>query len=163
MKRGVLVLVATAFLVATLVVAGCSGDDDDNGGSTAGTAATATTAPPAAATAAPTATTATQAAPPAATATTGAAGGGATTMNLVDLGYSPASLTGRVGQEVTLNVRNTGALPHTFTIDGVVDSGSLAAGGGATVRFTPSQAGPLVFYCTIHGLGAMSGAMIVSQ
>jgi plastocyanin len=153
MRRFVLGLVAAGFLVAVIAVTACSDDDDNNGSGAA--AATATSAPAAA--------TATIAPPAAPTAIPAAPNtGGAVAMNIVDLGYSPSTLTGRVGQPVSLAVRNTGNLPHSFTIDGVVESGTLQGGGQTTIQFTPGQAGALTFYCTIHGVAGMSGTMTVS-
>ena len=79
----------------------------------------------------------------------------------LDNSFSPASLAARSGQVVTINVRNDGQRPHTFTIDGVVDSGRLAAGESKTVEFTPT-AGSLTFYCMVHGAAQMSGSLSVS-
>jgi plastocyanin len=63
---------------------------------------------------------------------------------------------------VTVNVKNDGQRPHSFTIDGVVDTGRLDAGQSKTVEFTPSSAGSLAFYCTIHTAAVMSGTVTVS-
>ena len=78
-----------------------------------------------------------------------------------DFSYSPAQLSTIVGQPLTINVTNAGPAPHTFTISGVADSGSIAAGQSRSVQLTPSQAGNLIYYCTIHGQGAMSGTLSV--
>jgi len=66
------------------------------------------------------------------------------------------------GQAITLNVSNGGQFPHTFTITGVADSGTLSAGTSKPVTFTPSQAGTLTFFCMIHGQATMSGTITVS-
>jgi plastocyanin len=125
--------VLVAPLVGLLVLsAACGGDDDDGGGA----AATATTAP----TPAP------------------------VVLNVVTLdnSFNPATSSARAGQKVTVNVKNDGQRPHSFTIDGVVDTGRLDAGQSKTVEFTPSSAGSLAFYCTIHTAAVMSGTLTVS-
>ena len=91
---------------------------------------------------------------------TAAPGPGA--VSIVDFGYAPPQLTVRAGEKVTLGLRNSGQSPHTFTIDGLVDSGTMAAGASKTIEFTATQAGTLTFYCTIHGKGTMSGTLAVS-
>ena len=83
-------------------------------------------------------------------------------VEMFDFGYTPSSLQSTAGQALTLNIDNVGAAPHTFTIDGVVDSGSIAAGASGSVTFTPSQAGTFTFYCTIHGAASMSGQLTVT-
>ena len=80
----------------------------------------------------------------------------------LDNSFNPATASARAGQKVTVNVKNDGQRPHTFTIDGVVDSGRLNAGESKMVEFTPSSAGSLAFYCTIHTAAVMSGTLTVS-
>jgi plastocyanin len=129
-------LLASVLVVPALLLlsVACGGDDDDDGA--------AADAP----TAAPTAT----AAP--------------TVLNVatLDNSFNPATSSARAGQKVTVNVKNDGQRPHSFTIDGVVDTGRLDAGQSKTVEFTPSAAGSLTFYCTIHSAAVMSGTMTVS-
>ena len=83
-------------------------------------------------------------------------------VKMVDFAYEAKPLTGRVGQAITLNLMNNGAQPHTFTIAGLVDSGRVEPGQSKTITFTPTQAGPLTFFCTVHGQAAMSGTLTVS-
>lgn len=85
----------------------------------------------------------------------------ATRVTIVDFSYAPAELTARAGQPVTLNVVNNGQAPHTFTITGVADSGTVSAGQSKAVTFTPAAAGTLEFFCTIHGAAVMSGKLTV--
>jgi plastocyanin len=82
-------------------------------------------------------------------------------VQMAEFSYTPNSLTNNVNDPATVTVTNTGREAHTFTINGVVDSGSIAAGQSRAVQFTPTQAGMLTFYCTIHGLNVMSGRMNV--
>jgi plastocyanin len=82
---------------------------------------------------------------------------------VADFNYSPNNLTARAGQQVQVTVRNNGQLPHTFTIDGVANTNTIAAGATGTASFTPSATGTLVFYCTIHGRQTMSGQLTVTS
>jgi plastocyanin len=81
---------------------------------------------------------------------------------MADFSYSPASLTGTVGRAISLDLRNGGQTPHTFTIDGLVESGNMNPGQTMNVSFTPTQAGTLVYYCRVHGRAAMSGELRVT-
>ncbi len=83
-------------------------------------------------------------------------------VSIIDFGYSPSRLAASAGSELTLNVTNTGNVDHTFTITGLTDSGDLASGGNFQATFTPTEAGTLVFFCTIHGEAAMSGDLVVT-
>jgi plastocyanin len=89
-------------------------------------------------------------------------GGGGTEVEMVDFGYEPRTLSARAGQAVSLTVVNEGDQPHTFTIAGLVDSGRVEAGQSKSVSFTPTQAGTLTFFCTIHGQASMSGTVTVN-
>jgi len=138
-------------LILVIVIAGAlvaCGDDGDGGGASA--------SPTSAAVAAASPTTAASTNPPA------SSGGGANNVTIADFNYSPARFNARAGQATRLTVTNGGNTPHTFTIDGVVDSGSLAVGANKVIEFTPSQAGTLVYYCAIHGRATMSGQITVA-
>jgi plastocyanin len=96
---------------------------------------------------------------PEATPTEGAA---QLTMTLADFNYTPATLSVRPGQTVNVNVTNGGQAPHTFTIDGVVDTTRLGAGEAKAVTFTAPASGTLTYYCTIHTAARMSGQLTIS-
>jgi plastocyanin len=133
-----LLLVSAIAVMSALLVA--CGDDDDDDGSTA----------------APTV-------PAEETAASGDGGAAAAEqVNMIDFGFEPSSLSATAGEEVTLELTNSGELPHTFTIDGLVDSMEVPAGESATISFTPSEAGTLTFFCTIHGAATMSGELTVN-
>ena len=125
-------LVLAGAAVLLMVVSVGCGGDDGDGGSTS--------APTAAPTAAPV----------------------VLNVSTMDNSFSPGTASARAGQKVTVNVKNDGQRPHSFTIDGVVDTGRLNAGESKTVEFTPSSAGSLAFYCTIHSAAVMSGTINVS-
>lgn len=132
---GRLLVVCVIAMTSALLIA-CGGDDDDDDSS---------------------------AAPTVSADDNGATGGGETLqVNMIDFGYEPETLSASAGDEVTLELTNSGEQPHTFTIDGVVDSMEIAAGESGTVTFTPSEAGTLTFFCTIHGAGTMSGELTVN-
>jgi plastocyanin len=150
-KRYFLAVAAIAVLSLGALAAACGGDDDNapNAGSTGASTGAATGS---------------AGSTGGSNSNTGAGGGnGGTTVAAIDLGYQPTEIEGYVGEEVTIDFKNTGSLPHTFTIDGVVDSGSVAGGGSKMITFTPTSAGELQFYCTVHGKAAMSGTVEVEQ
>lgn len=179
-KRSLPVIIAIAVLSLGMLVAACSDDDDDGGeaatgagqestttaeGSTGSSDSGDATGSDGGTGAEPTATEASEDAEDEPTATTEPdAGGGASTVAVasIDFGYQPATITATSGTEVTVEFANQGERPHTFTIDGLVDSGNIAGGESTTVTFTPAQAGELMFYCTVHGAEMMSGTVDVS-
>jgi plastocyanin len=86
---------------------------------------------------------------------------GAAGVTITDFAFSPGSLTMPAGN-VTLAITNAGQLPHTFTIDGLVNV-DLAPGQSATVGFS-APAGSYRFYCAVAGhvsLG-MTGTLVVT-
>ncbi len=78
-------------------------------------------------------------------------------VNIVDLAFSPASLT--VGAGATVTWANTGALPHTVTgDDGSFDSGFMFTGDTFSRTFT--TAGTFGSLCTLHP--EMVGTIVVT-
>lgn len=132
-KRVPSLIFACAFLALAAFLVSCGGDDDNASSGNAPTVAPG-----------------------------GAGGGAAQEVRMADFSYSPAGLIARAGQTLNLTVRNTGSQPHTFTITGVVDSGTINPGEQRSVSFTPASAGSLTFFCTIHGRGTMSGQLTVN-
>lgn len=134
--------------IGALMLAGCSGGDGGGDATPTRPVPTSTSAPAA----------------PAATASPAPSGGGGTGNNITmaDFSYSPQRFNARVGQPVQLTVTNAGQLPHTFTINDLVDSGSMSAGQTKVITFTPIRAGTLIFFCTIHGQNTMSGQVLVA-
>ena len=89
-----------------------------------------------------------------------AAGGGEPTtvdVNMVELAFEPSEFTIPANTDVTITAVNAGALPHTFTITDVADTGEVPAGDSAsvTVNLPP---GEYEFICTVpgHAEGAWS-------
>ena len=89
-------------------------------------------------------------------------GGGGTEVKMRDFSYDPKTMTARAGQAMTLELKNEGEQPHTFTIAGLVDSQRVEKGQSKTITFTPAQAGSLTFFCTVHGQATMSGTLTVN-
>ena len=89
-------------------------------------------------------------------------GGQVLEVDIVDFGYDPVMLNGEADAEATLNLTNNGDLPHTFTIDGVMDSREVAPGESRSIMFPPTGAGTYTFFCTVHGAATMSGELTLN-
>jgi plastocyanin/mono/diheme cytochrome c family protein len=91
-----------------------------------------------------------------------AAPSGPVEVDMVDLAFNPTELTIPANTDVTIHAVNSGALPHTFTIPDVVDTGELAAGDSkdVTVNLPP---GEYDFHCAVpgHEAAGMVGKLIV--
>jgi plastocyanin len=74
--------------------------------------------------------------------------------------FDPTFIKTKPGAHVTLSF-DAAAIPHTFTIDGVVNQ-SLTAGKPNTVTLTLPTSGPVIFYCAIHQNAGMKGAFYFS-
>jgi uncharacterized cupredoxin-like copper-binding protein len=82
-----------------------------------------------------------------------------------DIKYDTMSITAKVGQPVTVNVQNAGALEHSFVIDALsVKLEHVQAGQTATVTFTPIAAGTYESYCDVpgHKDAGMKGTLTVT-
>jgi plastocyanin len=77
--------------------------------------------------------------------------------------FAPDRLRVPAGAEVTVNVKNTGAVPHTFTIrDLNVDTGGIPPGKAKTVTFTaPDET--TQFICVPHELEGMTGEVVIEN
>ena len=71
--------------------------------------------------------------------------------------YAPSPLTMRVGQVV--NWHNLDSIEHSATLDGVFDSGHIAAFSAHDNAVTMSKAGTFTYHCTIHP--GMVGTIVV--
>ena len=66
--------------------------------------------------------------------------------------FSPESLTVAAGERISLTFKNTGNLPHNFTIGELgVATKTIAGGQTDVVEFTASQSGTFTFYCSLAG------------
>jgi uncharacterized cupredoxin-like copper-binding protein len=98
-----------------------------------------------------------------------ACGGGAQTVGLdlkaEDIKYDTTALTAKVGDTVTVNLQNAGALEHSFLIDELgVKLEKVQPGQTGTVTFTVSKAGTYTFYCDVpgHKEAGMTGTLTVN-
>lgn len=89
------------------------------------------------------------------------AGSGSPTLEMVDNAFSPNNLTVKAGTKVTIQLPNTGKVPHNAQIaglDGNFDSPQavfsspevIMPGKSGTIEFTPSAAGTYKLRCEIH-------------
>jgi plastocyanin len=92
-------------------------------------------------------------------------GGGATTVQLTakDFSFTPATISAKAGQKVTVSFKNDGSVEHNFSISSLKVDKDLEKGASATVSFTPSQAGSIEFFCKYHKVSNnMVGTLTVS-
>jgi plastocyanin len=92
----------------------------------------------------------------------GETAGGPIEVDMVELAFNPAELTIPANTDVTIHAVNSGALPHTFTITDVADTGEVASGASADVTLNLA-AGEYEYFCAIpgHKDGGMVGKLIV--
>jgi plastocyanin/predicted lipoprotein with Yx(FWY)xxD motif len=94
---------------------------------------------------------------PAATPSAAAGGTAASSVQIANFAFAPASLTVKVGATVTWT--NADSTTHTVTADGgSFDSGHLAS--GATFKHTFAKAGTYTYHCAIHA--SMTGTITVT-
>jgi plastocyanin len=85
-------------------------------------------------------------------------GSSGSTITIKDFKFSPAPLTVKVGQKVT--VKNADSTTHTVTAnDGSFNTGDVNAGSSAS--FTAKKAGTFKFHCNIHNY--MTGTLKVTS
>ena len=84
-------------------------------------------------------------------------------MTMGTMDFSPNTLTVAKGTAVTINIKNTSALNHNFSLDAFHVNQNVDAGQSATVTFTPDQAGTYYFYCNVpgHAQAGMVGKLTV--
>ena len=77
--------------------------------------------------------------------------------------FSPNTLTVAKGTKVTINLTNSGPIPHTFTLDAFKINVALDPGKTGTASFTPTAAGTYYFYCAVpgHAAAGMVGKITV--
>ena len=71
-----------------------------------------------------------------------------TTVTVVDYAFDPMCTGASPG--ATLTVKNTGAIPHTFTVTGTSIDVPLAVGETKQVPLTGLAAGTYAVVCTLH-------------
>jgi plastocyanin len=137
-RRAIVTLVLATLL--TLALAACSGGNASSAPSTAASAA-----PPAAS-------------PTAASICEETTDPGDVTASIKDFSFDPADITAKVGQVIAFS--NTGAAPHTVTLDdGSCTTPNINAGAADGIVF--NVAGSYPFHCAIHA--QMKGTIVVSE
>ncbi len=110
----------------------------------------------------------------------GSSSGGSTlNVTMTDFKFDPASYNVTAGQQITVNLKNTGSVAHTWTVmktpisgsysdanasDILFNSDQVQPGSSKTVTFTaPSTAGDYQVICTVPGHleAGMVGHLIV--
>jgi len=79
--------------------------------------------------------------------------------------YEPATISARVGQQVTVTYTNVGQYPHDFVIDELnVRSQTIKPGETATFSFVSNKSGSFSFYCSLpnHLERGMRGTITVN-
>lgn len=73
--------------------------------------------------------------------------------------FSPSTLTIAVGESVTA-IDKDPDVPHTFTVPGIGDSGTMTGGANFTLKF--DKAGKYKFFCKFHQASGMTGTITVT-
>ena len=94
-------------------------------------------------------------------------GGGGLTLNESEFKITPAGPKVPHTGEITITVKNVGAVTHALTVDtpsGPVKTGSIAPGKTATLKVNISKAGTYKFFCPIpgHEAAGMKGSLVVA-
>jgi plastocyanin len=141
-----LLAIIFAGLLGALGLTGCAGSNS-GGGETPATEAPTTEAPAAAPT------------------TAAAAGGGASgdEVKLVasDFKFNKASLSFKSGDQVKIELSNSGNVEHNFTFEEANVNQDIEAGEDATVSFTAPAAGTFKFFCEYHP-AKMTGTLTIT-
>lgn len=137
-RRAIIILGLSA--VMTVAIAACSSSSSSSAPSTAASA-------PAAASATAAATACQETTDP-----------GDVAVSIKDFSFDPADIQAKVGQVIGFS--NTGAAPHTVTLDdGSCTTPNITAGSADGVVF--SVAGSYPFHCAIHA--QMTGTIVVTE
>jgi uncharacterized cupredoxin-like copper-binding protein len=107
-----------------------------------------------------------------------------------EFAFTPAALTVKAGQPVSINLQNTGAVEHDWSVREIEISGeaksngdatsghtmggmgdepklhvAAGTGGKGTLTFTPSKPGTYEYYCTVagHKEAGMVGTLTVAS
>jgi len=80
-----------------------------------------------------------------------------------DFYFEPTYLKVAPGAKVTIELKNSGKMQHTFTIDGLGVDQTLNPGAKATVQATIPSSGAVSFFCRFHRGSGMQGAIYVTD
>ncbi|MBA3380230.1 MAG: cupredoxin domain-containing protein [Chloroflexia bacterium] len=104
-----------------------------------------------------------QASPAASPAATPVASGGDYVVNAIDLAFEPKAFTIPAHTGITLQVMNSGMIPHDVTIDQLDVKSDLLSGGESTTVTINAAPGTYQFYCSVpgHKQAGMTGTLTV--
>ncbi len=81
-----------------------------------------------------------------------------------DNAFDPPTLNAKVGEKVTITLKNQDSVEHNFTISSLKVGKDIEKGETVTVTFTPTQAGAIQFFCKYHKVSNnMVGTLNVSS
>ena len=86
---------------------------------------------------------------------------GSTELELDNFYFKKTFLKGTAGT-VTLELKNEGSVPHTFTVDAQNIDQTLQPGDSKNVTVQLSATAPTTFYCSFHKTMGMQGALFVA-
>lgn len=93
-----------------------------------------------------------------------ATGGPVLNLEMVDISFSPTTLTAPANTDVTIHITNNGATAHNFSIDELkINTGDVAAGAAIDVKIN-APAGKYTYYCDIpgHRAAGMEGVLTLT-
>jgi plastocyanin len=90
------------------------------------------------------------------------AGESSVKMSAENFEFSPATLEGSGGQELTITLENEGSVPHNFSIDDEHIDVTLQPGQEKAIQVTFPKSGSVEFYCSFHQSSGMVGELEVA-
>ena len=84
-------------------------------------------------------------------------------VTVADFSFGPTFIKVTAGQKLTLELKNEGQAPHTFTSTEFGIDQELKAGDTATVEITVPSADATAFFCRFHQGGGMQGAVFTKE
>jgi plastocyanin len=83
-------------------------------------------------------------------------------IEMSDYAFTPATILGTSGRQLTIALVNKAEVVHNFSIEGTPVDVDVAAGKSRTVIFVPDAAGNGKFFCKIHRERGMTGTLQTS-
>jgi plastocyanin len=77
--------------------------------------------------------------------------------------FEPTFVKVAPGQKITIELKNSGSVPHTFTSPSLHVDKEVPPGSKATVVVTVPMSGTTAFYCRFHKDNGMQGAFFESS
>ncbi|HVM21078.1 MAG TPA: cupredoxin domain-containing protein [Egibacteraceae bacterium] len=87
-------------------------------------------------------------------------GGGEAVVQMRDFAFEPAGVSVPSGADVALQLRNSGQVSHTFTVEDLAVDVTVEPAGVGVATFSAPDPGTYEFICRFHP-GQMTGELIV--